>query len=261
MPQIVEIEDGKQLGNGEAVPACPCGNQSIDDRSALTSGGTPAGASGGSRASKSTSGGRSHVGSSGGKSQRVLSTSTAGSSSSHNSGQHCATAGSTASSNSGSSTSSSKRGAANSSTSSSSSGSGSGGGNSSSTGAKGEGRIGPHPLLWVPCIGGNPAVSTMSYGMAGAKDPIGFAAMLRSRGKVVEALQMYDAVLAERPGCVEALVGKGMCLQVGYCTFKAPEKIGSGDIRCSTGGEAWVCGSAGGQRHVLEGVALRLQVD
>ena len=214
MPQLVEIDDGKQLGNIEAAIAYPVSNQTIDDRSGLTSGGTPAGAIGGSKTSKSTSGGRSHVGSSGGKSQRVLSTSTAGSSSSHNSGQHCATAGSTASSNSGSSTSSSKKGAANSSTSSSNS-SGSGGGNSSSTGAKGEGRMGPHPLLWVPCIGGNPAVSNMSYGMAGAKDPIGFAAMLRSRGKVVEALQMYDAVLAERPGCVEALVGKGMCLQVG----------------------------------------------
>lgn len=45
------------------------------------------------------------------------------------------------------------------------------------------------------------------------KDAISFAAVLRSRNKISDALALYDSILGVEPQNVEAHVGKGICLQ------------------------------------------------
>ena len=46
------------------------------------------------------------------------------------------------------------------------------------------------------------------------KDDVLFANILRSRNKFVDALALYERVLESDGGNVEALVGKGICLQM-----------------------------------------------
>ncbi|XP_010245836.1 PREDICTED: probable UDP-N-acetylglucosamine--peptide N-acetylglucosaminyltransferase SPINDLY isoform X2 [Nelumbo nucifera] len=47
-----------------------------------------------------------------------------------------------------------------------------------------------------------------------AKDDLSYANILRSRNKFVDALAIYEAILARDSGNVEALIGKGICLQM-----------------------------------------------
>jgi len=64
--------------------------------------------------------------------------------------------------------------------------------------------------------------------------------MLKSRGKVVEALVLYDSILSERPQDVEALVGKGSCLQAqgllpqAFEAFVAALSLDPGNARALT---------------------------
>ena len=46
------------------------------------------------------------------------------------------------------------------------------------------------------------------------KDALSYANILRSRNKFVDALALYDSVLEKDSGCVEAHIGKGICLQM-----------------------------------------------
>ena len=46
------------------------------------------------------------------------------------------------------------------------------------------------------------------------KDNLSYANILRSRNKFVDALALYDRVLENDSGNVEALIGKGICLQM-----------------------------------------------
>ncbi|XVE75927.1 hypothetical protein DITRI_Ditri12bG0130900 [Diplodiscus trichospermus] len=46
------------------------------------------------------------------------------------------------------------------------------------------------------------------------KDTLSYANILRSRNKFVDALALYDSVLEKDNGCVEAHIGKGICLQM-----------------------------------------------
>eukprot|EP00897_Mesotaenium_endlicherianum_P006101 jgi/Mesen1/5519/ME000279S04732 len=63
----------------------------------------------------------------------------------------------------------------------------------------------------APQAGGEGAiVATASYARL---DALSYAVMLRTRGKVAEASRLYDAMLAENPRQVDALVGKGLCMQ------------------------------------------------
>jgi tetratricopeptide (TPR) repeat protein len=53
----------------------------------------------------------------------------------------------------------------------------------------------------------------LAKGPANASEVIAYADLLRSRGKVAEAMSLYDCVLAVDPRSADALVGKGACLQ------------------------------------------------
>ncbi|KAE8726658.1 putative UDP-N-acetylglucosamine--peptide N-acetylglucosaminyltransferase SPINDLY [Hibiscus syriacus] len=46
------------------------------------------------------------------------------------------------------------------------------------------------------------------------KDALSYANILRSRNKFVDALAIYSSVLEKENGCVEAHIGKGICLQM-----------------------------------------------
>ncbi|KAL9995278.1 putative protein O-GlcNAc transferase [Helianthus debilis subsp. tardiflorus] len=46
------------------------------------------------------------------------------------------------------------------------------------------------------------------------KDALGYANVLRSRNKFVEALGIYESILEKDNGVVEAHIGKGICLQM-----------------------------------------------
>lgn len=46
------------------------------------------------------------------------------------------------------------------------------------------------------------------------KDNLSYANILRSRNKFVDALTLYERVLENDSGNVEALIGKGICLQM-----------------------------------------------
>lgn len=46
------------------------------------------------------------------------------------------------------------------------------------------------------------------------KDALGYANVLRSRNKFVEALGIYESVLEKDGGNIEAHIGKGICLQM-----------------------------------------------
>ncbi|KAE8671657.1 putative UDP-N-acetylglucosamine--peptide N-acetylglucosaminyltransferase SPINDLY [Hibiscus syriacus] len=46
------------------------------------------------------------------------------------------------------------------------------------------------------------------------KDSLSYANILRSRNKFADALSLYDGVLEKDSGCIEAYVGKGICLQM-----------------------------------------------
>ena len=46
------------------------------------------------------------------------------------------------------------------------------------------------------------------------KDDLSYANILRSRNKFVDALALYERVLENDSGNVEALIGKGICLQM-----------------------------------------------
>ncbi|KAK5841680.1 probable UDP-N-acetylglucosamine--peptide N-acetylglucosaminyltransferase SPINDLY [Gossypium arboreum] len=46
------------------------------------------------------------------------------------------------------------------------------------------------------------------------KDALSYANILRSRNKFVDALAIYNSVLEKDSGCVEAYIGKGICLQM-----------------------------------------------
>jgi len=46
------------------------------------------------------------------------------------------------------------------------------------------------------------------------KDDVSYANILRSRNKFVDALALYERVLESDGGNVEALIGKGICLQM-----------------------------------------------
>ena len=46
------------------------------------------------------------------------------------------------------------------------------------------------------------------------KDALSYANILRSRNKFANALALYDNVLEKDSGCVEAHIGKGICLQM-----------------------------------------------
>ncbi|XP_022767024.1 probable UDP-N-acetylglucosamine--peptide N-acetylglucosaminyltransferase SPINDLY isoform X3 [Durio zibethinus] len=46
------------------------------------------------------------------------------------------------------------------------------------------------------------------------KGALSYANILRSRNKFVDALAIYDSVLEKNSGCVEAHIGKGICLQM-----------------------------------------------
>ncbi|XVF76159.1 hypothetical protein PTKIN_Ptkin13bG0243800 [Pterospermum kingtungense] len=48
----------------------------------------------------------------------------------------------------------------------------------------------------------------------GGKDALSYANILRSRNKFVDALALYESVLEKDSGCVEARIGKGICLQM-----------------------------------------------
>lgn len=47
-----------------------------------------------------------------------------------------------------------------------------------------------------------------------AKDNLSYANILRSRNKFVDALALYECILENDNGNVEALIGKGICLQM-----------------------------------------------
>lgn len=50
-------------------------------------------------------------------------------------------------------------------------------------------------------------------GPADVGEVVGYADLLRSRGKTAEAMSLYDCALGADPRCAAALVGKGACLQ------------------------------------------------
>ncbi|GAQ83123.1 N-acetylglucosamine transferase [Klebsormidium nitens] len=50
-------------------------------------------------------------------------------------------------------------------------------------------------------------------GPADVGEVVGYADLLRSRGKTAEAMSLYDCALGADPRCAPALVGKGACLQ------------------------------------------------
>ena len=74
----------------------------------------------------------------------------------------------------------------------------------------------------LPTSNSTPLAVAATQAGAGAKaqtgplvgrDPLAYAELLRSRGKVAEALATYEAILAGNPRTVEAHVGKGKCFQ------------------------------------------------
>lgn len=46
------------------------------------------------------------------------------------------------------------------------------------------------------------------------KDSLSYANILRSRNKFADALAIYNNVLEKDSGCIEAHIGKGICLQM-----------------------------------------------
>lgn len=67
-------------------------------------------------------------------------------------------------------------------------------------------------------LGGNngfPKVTEPSVSSGGSGgDDISYANILRSRNKFVDSLALYERVLESDGGNVEALIGKGICLQM-----------------------------------------------
>ncbi|XVE61445.1 hypothetical protein DITRI_Ditri06bG0040600 [Diplodiscus trichospermus] len=63
-----------------------------------------------------------------------------------------------------------------------------------------------------------PSISTADVTQAQkafeGKDALSYANTLRSRNKFADALALYDSVLEKDSGCVEAHIGKGICLQM-----------------------------------------------
>lgn len=57
------------------------------------------------------------------------------------------------------------------------------------------------------------------------KDSLNYANILRSRNKFVDALVLYEGVLEKDSTIVEALIGKGICLQMQNMTRQAFESF------------------------------------
>ncbi|GAU39141.1 hypothetical protein TSUD_23200 [Trifolium subterraneum] len=63
--------------------------------------------------------------------------------------------------------------------------------------------------------GGSVGDDTVSEGRRSeVKDDISYANILRSRNKFADSLALYERVLESDGGNVEALIGKGICLQM-----------------------------------------------
>ena len=78
--------------------------------------------------------------------------------------------------------------------------------------------IAENGFLKEPLSSPGPSISTADVTSAEktfeGKDALSYANILRSRNKFVDALALYDSVLEKDSGCVEAHIGKGICLQM-----------------------------------------------
>ncbi|XVF07618.1 hypothetical protein REPUB_Repub06bG0154700 [Reevesia pubescens] len=78
--------------------------------------------------------------------------------------------------------------------------------------------IAENGFLKEPQSSPGPSISTANVTPAQkvfeGKDALSYANILRSRNKFVDALALYDSVLEKDSGCVEAHIGKGICLQM-----------------------------------------------
>ncbi|CAN1772282.1 Probable UDP-N-acetylglucosamine--peptide N-acetylglucosaminyltransferase SPINDLY [Linum perenne] len=66
----------------------------------------------------------------------------------------------------------------------------------------------------TPCTSGSSAVVASTQKQFRGKDALNYANILRSRNKFADALALYERVLEEDSGDVEAYIGKGICLQM-----------------------------------------------
>lgn len=62
--------------------------------------------------------------------------------------------------------------------------------------------------------GGSPGCISPVKNKVEGKDDVSFGNILRSRNKFSDALTIYEKVLEKDSGNVEALIGKGICLQM-----------------------------------------------
>ncbi|CAK7341893.1 unnamed protein product [Dovyalis caffra] len=65
-----------------------------------------------------------------------------------------------------------------------------------------------------PCPSGSPVGSSPAQKGFEGKDALSYANILRSRNKFADALALYESVLENDNGNVEAYIGKGICLQM-----------------------------------------------
>ncbi|KAE8681865.1 putative UDP-N-acetylglucosamine--peptide N-acetylglucosaminyltransferase SPINDLY [Hibiscus syriacus] len=65
-----------------------------------------------------------------------------------------------------------------------------------------------------PCSSVSTADAIPAQKASEGKDSLSYANILRSRNKFADALSLYNRVLEKDSGCVEAYIGKGICLQM-----------------------------------------------